>query len=369
MTSQSMPPVGSKPAPEQSSGAVALRLKNVVKTYARSVTIGPVSLDVGAGEFISLLGPSGAGKTTLLRCVAGFETISEGAIELNGSDVSSLPAHRRNVGLVFQNYSLFPHLSVFNNVAFGLKLRHVAKAEIETRVASALAAVKLEGVEERRPSELSGGQQQRVAIARSLVLEPSILLLDEPLSNLDLKLRVQMRQELRNLQRRVGTTFIYVTHDQTEAMAMSDRIVVLSAGKVVQVGTPEDIYRRPATRFVADFIGGANLVSGRVVSLEPGRLQGSGGIPFDARLPAGAAIGDSVTVAIRAEDIGIVPDIADSHFAGTVISTTFLGDRYEVEVETADGTIVRANTATAAAPGSRVGLLVVSSSAAVAVLE
>src|SRR5262245_46907808 len=198
------------------------------------------------GEFFSLLGPSGCGKTTTLRCIAGFETPSAGSISLGGQRLDDRPPHRRDVGLVFQSYALFPHLTVFDNVAFGLRLRRVARAEIARRVGEILTLVDLPDLAERYPAQLSGGQQQRVAIARSLVLEPSLLLFDEPLSNLDFKLRIQMRYELRDLQRRLGKTAIYVTHDQTEALALSDRIAVLSQGKIEQIGTPSEIYDRPA---------------------------------------------------------------------------------------------------------------------------
>src|SRR5438093_9873671 len=217
------------------------------------------------GEFFSLLGPSGCGKTTTLRCIAGFETLSEGAIALGGRRLDDRPPHRRDVGLVFQNYALFPHLTVFDNVAFGLRLRKVDKAAIERRVGQMLDLVDLPSLGARYPAQLSGGQQQRVAIARSLVLEPSLLLFDEPLSNLDLKLRIQMRYELKSLQRRLGKTAIYVTHDQTEALALSDRIAVLSHGRIEQIGTPGEIYERPASTFVAEFIGSSNLVVARII--------------------------------------------------------------------------------------------------------
>src|SRR5436305_1977896 len=243
------------------SGRVELEVRDLTKRYSPLVSVGPISFEVHAGEFFSLLGPSGCGKTTTLRCIAGFEALSGGSIEVGGERLDDKPPHRRDVGLVFQNYALFPHLTVFDNVAFGLRLRRVTKTEITDRVDRILQLVDLTGMAARFPIQLSGGQQQRVAIARSLILEPRILMFDEPLSNLDFKLRLQMREELRNLQRRLGKTSIYVTHDQTEALALSDRIAVLSQGRIEQIGTPNEIYESPASAFVADFIGSSNLLT------------------------------------------------------------------------------------------------------------
>jgi len=242
-----------------------LEIRGLVKRYSPQVTVGPISFDVSPGEFFSLLGPSGCGKTTTLRCIAGFESLSEGTIRLGGERLDHKPPHRRDVGLVFQNYALFPHLSVFDNIAFGLRLRRLGKPQIRDKVARVLQLVELAGLGDRFPAQLSGGQQQRVAIARSLVLEPQLLMFDEPLSNLDLKLRIQMRDELRSLQRRLGKTAIYVTHDQTEALALSDRIAVLSHGHIEQIGTPAEIYERPASAFVAEFIGSSNLFRARIM--------------------------------------------------------------------------------------------------------
>jgi spermidine/putrescine transport system ATP-binding protein len=245
--------------------SVELEVCELTKRYSPQVSVGPISFEVHEGEFFSLLGPSGCGKTTTLRCIAGFEELSQGSIKLQGERLDRKPPHRRDVGLVFQNYALFPHLTVFDNIAFGLKLRRLAKSEIAERVGRVLQLVDLADMAARFPAQLSGGQQQRVAIARSLVLEPRILMFDEPLSNLDFKLRTQMREELRNLQRRLGKTSIYVTHDQTEALALSDRIAVLSHGRIEQIGTPGDIYERPATAFVAEFIGSSNMLRARIV--------------------------------------------------------------------------------------------------------
>src|SRR5947207_11806796 len=245
--------------------SIELEVSGLTKRYSPQVSVGPISFEVHEGEFFSLLGPSGCGKTTTLRCIAGFEALSEGSIRLHGDRLDDKPPHRRDVGLVFQNYALFPHLTVFDNVAFGLRLRRLAKSVIADRVGRILQLVDLAGLGARFPAQLSGGQQQRVAIARSLVLEPRILMFDEPLSNLDFKLRLQMREELRNLQRRLGKTSIYVTHDQTEALALSDRIAVLSHGRIEQIGTPDEIYERPASAFVAEFIGSSNLLPVRIV--------------------------------------------------------------------------------------------------------
>src|SRR6266436_7907764 len=247
--------------------SIELEVRELTKRYSPQVSVGPISFEVYEGEFFSLLGPSGCGKTTTLRCIAGFEALSGGSIRLHGERLDDKPPHRRDVGLVFQNYALFPHLTVFENIAFGLRLRRLAKSEIANRVGRVLQLVDLAEMAARFPAQISGGQEQRVAIARSLVLEPRILMFDEPLSNLDFKLRIQMREELRNLQRRLGKTSIYVTHDQTEALALSDRIAVLSHGHIEQIGTPGEIYERPATVFVADFIGSSNLRATSVAKL------------------------------------------------------------------------------------------------------
>src|SRR5262245_14565629 len=244
---------------------IELEVRDLTKRYSPQVSVGPISFEVYEGEFFSLLGPSGCGKTTTLRCIAGFEALSSGSITLHGERLDDKPPHRRDVGLVFQSYALFPHLTVFDNVAFGLRLRRLPKNDIADRVDRILQLVDLSGMAARFPVQLSGGQQQRVAIARSLVLEPRILMFDEPLSNLDFKLRIQMRGELRDLQRRLGKTSIYVTHDQTEALVLSDRIAVLSHGRIEQIGTPGEIYERPATAFVAEFIGSSNMLRARII--------------------------------------------------------------------------------------------------------
>lgn len=247
-----------------------LELKNMVKSFPERsgkgevLAVDNVSLEIHAGEFLTLLGPSGCGKTTTLRLIAGFESPTDGRIILNEQDITNQPPNKRDMALVFQSYALFPHMSVFDNIAYGLKLRNVPRQDINRQVETMLKQVGLVGLGDRRPNQLSGGQQQRVALARSLVMEPSVLLFDEPLSNLDAKLRVQMRSEILGLQRRLGVTSVYVTHDQVEAMALSDRIVVMNLGQIEQIGTPDQIYRRPISRFVADFIGRANFLDTKI---------------------------------------------------------------------------------------------------------
>lgn len=256
--------------------SAAIKLDQVTKTFdGRVLAVDSVTLDIAAGEFFSLLGPSGCGKTTSLRMIAGFEHPDSGRVQVGGNDITDLPVHRRDMGMVFQSYALFPHRTVAENVAFGLRMREVPKPEIERRVAAALAQVALTGFETRKPGQLSGGQQQRVALARALVVEPPVLLCDEPLGALDRKLRQQMQFELKELQKRLGVTLVFVTHDQEEALAMSDRIAVMNGGKVEQVGTPTEIYERPRTRFVADFIGEINILEegGRLRALRPEKIR------------------------------------------------------------------------------------------------
>jgi spermidine/putrescine transport system ATP-binding protein len=243
--------------------SAAVRLVQVVKRFGDLVAVDGIDLEVRDGEFFSLLGPSGCGKTTTLRMIGGFEQPTSGLIELQGEDVTWLPPYKRNVNTVFQNYALFPHLSIFDNVAFGLRRRRVADPEVKRRVGEMLELVELPGFEKRRPTQISGGQAQRVALARALINRPAVLLLDEPLGALDLKLRKQMQVELKRIQQEVGITFIYVTHDQEEAMTMSDRIAVMSRGRYEQLGDPESLYERPTTRFVAGFLGVSNLLPGR----------------------------------------------------------------------------------------------------------
>ena len=265
-----------------------------------------VTLDIAAGEFFALLGPSGCGKTTSLRMIAGFEIPDAGRVHVGGEDITDVPVHRRDMGMVFQSYALFPHRTVAENVAFGLRMRDVPKAEIDRRVGAALAQVALIGLEARKPGQLSGGQQQRVALARALVVEPRVLLCDEPLGALDRKLRQQMQFELKDLQKRLGVTLVFVTHDQEEALAMSDRIAVMNKGRVEQVGTPTEIYEHPRTRFVADFIGEINLLDdgGRVRALRPEkiRLMPVTGARLAGKIETANFLGGSTLYKVRSDD-------------------------------------------------------------------
>src|SRR5882724_5141457 len=285
------------------ASVAGIQIERVTKRFGDVTAVRDLSLEIRDREFVTLLGPSGCGKTTLLRLIAGFMTPNEGSIRVGARTLSTpaavVPPERRGMGMVFQNYAVWPHKTVYQNVAFGLEVRKVSRADARARVARVLDLVNLAGLEGRYPSELSGGQQQRVALARSLVVEPEILLLDEPLSNLDAKLREQMRVELKRLQRRTGITFVYVTHDQSEALALSDHIAVIHGGRLQQYGTPQDVYAKPANRVVADFMGLVNLVPARVTG--PGTVAMAGGITLTVALPAGT--GDNVEVAIRPENI------------------------------------------------------------------
>jgi spermidine/putrescine transport system ATP-binding protein len=314
-----------------------VELQNVTKRFGEVIAVDSVSLSVLRGEFLTLLGPSGCGKTTLLRMVAGFEQPDAGRVVLGGIEVTQLSPHQRDVTTVFQHYALFPHLSVFDNVAFGLERRSVARDEIKRRVAAALDMVRLGGLDERQPSELSGGQQQRVALARALVVEPRVLLLDEPLAALDLKLRKQMQIELKGLQRRLGISFVYVTHDQEEALTMSDRIVVMNAGRIEQVGRSEEIYERPETSFVAGFIGVSNIIEGTIEELI-GDLSvirvGNASVGAQAN---GVKPGERVRVLVRPEKISISTEIAPNLLSGKIDSAVYLGESTQWKVTMEDG--------------------------------
>jgi iron(III) transport system ATP-binding protein len=322
-----------------------------------------VRLDVRPGEFLTLLGPSGCGKTTTLRMIAGFERPDEGHIRFGGDDVTDLPANRRNIGFVFQNYALFPHLSVFENVAYGLRVRGQRDEAIAAAVGDVLALVGLSGYEHQFSSQLSGGEQQRVALARAIVIRPRVLLFDEPLSNLDAKLRVEMRQEIRALQQRLAITTVYVTHDQEEAMAVSDRIAVMNAGTVVQEGSAEDLYHRPASEFVARFVGRVNLLAGRVTLLRDGKVEVAllGGSVAVATAPPGLAAGDAVRLVVRPESIVLTgADFPAGALPATVEARTFLGEKTEYVVRCAGEAlqVVRHDTPAGggAAVGERVGV-------------
>jgi spermidine/putrescine ABC transporter ATP-binding subunit len=293
--------------------AIDVALDRVTKRFGAVTAVKAVSLEVRQGEVLALLGPSGCGKTTTLRMIAGFEDPDEGAVRVKGRVVNDVPTYRRNLGMVFQQYALFPHMTVFDNVAFGLRMRGTARAEVRGLVAEAMALVRLEGLEARFPAELSGGQQQRVALARAVVTRPAVLLLDEPLGALDRKLRERMQIEIRSLQRALGITTIFVTHDQEEALTLSDRIAVMEQGEIIQIGTPTEIYERPRSRFVSDFIGVSNFLAGRVVARDGDavsiELQAAGPSPVRLQAAAadGLAPGDRVEVAIRPEKIRLAP--------------------------------------------------------------
>jgi putative spermidine/putrescine transport system ATP-binding protein len=293
-------PSGPAPTPRHQAAGddIAVRLRSVRKTFGDIVAVRGIDLEIQAGSFVTLLGPSGCGKTTVLRMIAGLEAASGGEIWIKGRRIDEVAIHKRNVGLVFQNYALFPHKTIFDNVAFGLKYRNVPKAEIRERVGRALDIVRLPGVEKRFPAHLSGGQQQRIALARAVVVEPDVLLLDEPLSALDANLREDMRVELKRIQRDLNITTIFVTHDQAEALALSDKVVVMSDGRKEQEGDPETVYSRPASRFVAEFLGHANLLSGPID--KEGRLRLSDGSLLKL---ADAPPSDMATVVLRAERI------------------------------------------------------------------
>lgn len=303
--------------------SVAISIENVIKRFGKDTIINGLSLDVRPGEFFTLLGPSGCGKTTLLRMIIGFNSIEGGEIKIDGKVINNIPTNKRNMGMVFQNYAIFPHMSVRDNVAFGLKNRKVPQDQIESQVDEILKVVKIDHLKKRMPSKLSGGQQQRVALARALVIEPSVLLFDEPLSNLDAKLRVTMRTEIRKIQQKVGITAIYVTHDQSEAMSISDKIIIMSKGKVEQIGTPREIYYHPNSRFVADFIGEANFLEARVRSASGEKaVIDVVGQELTVNNFAKAGQGDDAVLVIRPEGATLAEQ---GLLEGTVTLSTFMG--------------------------------------------
>ena len=344
---------------------VGISLRSVSALFRHQVkgdiaAVRDVSLDVAPGELMTLLGPSGCGKTTTLRMIAGFQEPSAGEIFIGDRDVTGIEANDRNIGVVFQNYALFPHLSVFENVAYGLRIQRLGGNEIARAVTDVLALVGLSAYERQMPHQLSGGEQQRVALARAIVIKPRVLLFDEPLSNLDAKLRTQMRGEIRDLQRRLGITAVYVTHDQEEAMAISDRIAVMNKGVIEQLGTAEDLYRRPASVFVARFIGRSNLIAATVTAIAEGHadLTIAGAPHTIAHEGTGFAAGQSVLANVRPEAIAIGPP--GDGLGGTVVTRTYLGEKIEYEVEAASQRlqIVRFNPPPAErfAPGDAVGV-------------
>ncbi|MCQ1570899.1 ABC transporter ATP-binding protein [Neorhizobium galegae] len=307
------------------SDASYLSLEKLTLAYGDSVAVANLDLDIRKGELIALLGPSGCGKTTTMRAIAGLLAVKSGHVRLDGADITRVPANKRAVGLMFQSYALFPHLSVYENVAFGLKLKGMRGPELETKVQSGLKSVGLSTFANRKPAELSGGQQQRVALARSMVMEPKVLLLDEPLSNLDARLRLEMRTELQRVQKETGVTMIFVTHDQAEALALADRIVVMKSGKIEQIGSPEDIYNRPTSSFVADFVGFENIFP-----LENGKMKTSAGlIDLSGKAPSAAGLAWRP----RMVTLGTGP------FQGTVRGTSFAGDAREYLLDSSFGPI------------------------------
>ena len=307
--------------------STTIRIEGLRKDFGSGDVLKGVSLEVVAGEFFTLLGSSGCGKTTLLRCVAGFEKPGDGTISFNGKDVTRLDPWDRDVGFVFQNYALWPHLSVFDNIAYGLRMRKRPEAETATRVRESLAMIGLPGIERRYPGQLSGGQQQRVAIARALVFDPKVLLLDEPLSNLDAKLRIRMRHEIRDIQKRLGITSIYVTHDQEEALEISDRIAVMEDGSIRQVGAPDEVYERPRDRFTAGFVGKSSFIAGEV---EKGGFRTSGG-DFIPLPPGPRPVGPSV-LCFRPEGVEAAVEGADG-FDARVADSSYLGSAVECLAE------------------------------------
>ncbi len=317
--------------------AELIRLEGIVKSFDDNVVLNGIDLSVDENEFVTLLGPSGCGKTTTLRIIGGFETPDQGRVYFNGKDITDMPANKRPINTVFQNYALFPHMDVGENIAFSLRVKGVDEATIKKKVADALELVNLKGFERRRVDQLSGGQQQRIAMARAIVNEPKVLLLDEPLGALDLKLRQEMEYELVRLKKELGITFIYITHDQEEALTMSDKVVVMNEGYIQQEGTPQEIYDEPVNAFVADFIGDSNILSGVMTDEKVVRIDGID-YPCIDGTEEGFPPHRAVDVVIRPEDIDIVP-YGTGLWNGTITSKLFIGVHYEMLVQSEDGEI------------------------------
>ena len=329
-----------------------IELKNITVSFDDEKVLDDISLSISDKEFVTLLGPSGCGKTTTLRIIAGFLEPDSGDVFFDGQKINTLPANKRNVNTIFQRYALFPHLNVYDNIAFGLKVKKVPKDEIKIRVKEMLKLVNLEGFEKRSISQLSGGQQQRVAIARAVINEPKVLLLDEPLAALDLKLRKDMQVELKNIQKQLGITFVFVTHDQEEALSMSDKVVVMNEGKIQQIGTPQDVYNEPVNAFVADFIGESNIIDGVMLDDFKVRVEG---VTLQC-LDKGFKVNEEVDVVIRPEDVDIVP-AEKGLITGEVTSVTFLGVHYEIIVDV-NGFKWMIQTTDESKVGDKVGLLI-----------
>jgi iron(III) transport system ATP-binding protein len=338
--------------------AVSLRIEGIEKRFGETRALDGADFEIGEGEFFTLLGPSGCGKTTLLRSIAGFERPTSGRILFNGEDLTFAPPWEKSIGFVFQNYALWPNKTVFKNVAYGLELRKLSAPAIKKKVEWALDLVGLPGTEDKLPEQLSGGQQQRIAIARALVIDPELLLLDEPLSNLDTKLRVSLRAQIREIQRKLGITAVYVTHDQEEALELSDRIAVMNKGRVLQIGGPEDIYERPADRFVADFVGKANMVEGEArdgVFTAGGalRLPLPGGADSSDRVPEGRA-----TLMFRPEAVTVVGAGPGAQLQGRVETATYLGNVRRYLIDAGLGSPVLLEGGARLQPGERVCLAI-----------
>jgi len=328
----SAPPV----APASGGEHFAVALDGVTKRFGKTTALDDVSLMVRRGELMTLLGPSGCGKTTLLNLVAGFLTPDSGEIAIAGRRMTDVPAYRREIGIMFQNYALFPHMSVAANVGYGLRMRRIAKAEIARRVGEALALVKLAGLEDRKPRQLSGGQQQRVALARALVIRPQVLLLDEPFSALDRNLRASMQVELKEIQRKLGVTAIFVTHDQSEALSLSDRIAVIADGRIRQLDIPDEIYRHPLDRFVASFIGDANVLRARLERIDGAVatvVLGAARVAVPARTLQGGAVGDPVDLFVRPEGLCVAENEAAAAVHGLVAAQIYQGGHIDLYVE------------------------------------
>ncbi|MBQ7855699.1 MAG: ABC transporter ATP-binding protein [Alistipes sp.] len=331
-----------------------IKIEHLSKSFGDKKVLDDINLEVRRGEFVTLLGPSGCGKTTLLRTIAGFAQADEGVISMEGHDISAVPPHKRPLNTVFQRYALFPHLNVYDNIAFGLKLKKVPSEEIDSRVRKALKMVSMTDYEDRDVNSLSGGQQQRVAIARAIVNRPKVLLLDEPLAALDLKMRKDMQMELKQMHSTLGITFIYVTHDQEEALTLSDTVVVMSEGKIQQIGTPIDIYNEPVNSFVADFIGESNILNGKMI--RDCEVEFAGHV-FEC-VDKGFGEQSPVDVVIRPEDIYVITNTENAKFTGVVKSCIFKGVHYEMFVETDKGFELMIQDYNAFEVGSTVGMLI-----------
>ena len=335
LAAERQPRLASQAAAQTIGGDIAVELRDVTKTFGEVHALKDATLCVRRGELMTLLGPSGCGKSTLLNLIAGFLTPDRGELEIDGHRVTDTPPYKREIGMVFQNYALFPHMSAADNVGYGLRMRRLAKREVERRVADALALVRLSGIENRRPHQLSGGQQQRVALARALVISPKVLLLDEPLSALDRSLRASMQVEIKEIQRQLGVTALFVTHDQSEALSLSDRIAVMFDGQIRQIGTPADIYRRPSDRFVASFVGDVNVLRARLGSIDQTTAKislGAQSIPVATGPLAGSKPGDPVDLFVRPEQLRLSAAGAPVAAQGTVTTHIYQGAHVDLYV-------------------------------------